>query len=71
MGMYEKCIEACEKALELKPDYAGAYNNISAAYNKLEQWEKGADAARKALKLDPNNQLAKGNLAWALSETKQ
>lgn len=71
MGMYEKCIDACEQALKLRPNYAAAYSNIAAAYNKLEQWEKGAEAAKKALEIDPDNAFAKGNLAWAISEIKQ
>ncbi|HEY1055682.1 MAG TPA: tetratricopeptide repeat protein, partial [Emticicia sp.] len=37
-NMFEKCIEACKKALTLKPDYDLAYNNICAAYNRLKQW---------------------------------
>ena len=59
------CIEAARKALELKPDYAEAYNNIAAAHLKLSEWEAAADAAREALRIDPNNQLSKNNLAAA------
>lgn len=67
-GKYEKCIEACESALRLKPDFADAYSNIGASYNMLKQWKKGAEACRKALAIDPNHKLAKGNLAWSLKE---
>ncbi|MEX6688801.1 tetratricopeptide repeat protein [Danxiaibacter flavus] len=68
---YLKCIEACEAALKLKPDYADAYSNMGAAYNQLKQWNKGIEACQKALKIDPNHKLAKGNLAWAESESKK
>lgn len=69
-GKYEKCIEACESALKLKPDYADAYSNIGASYNMLKQWERGKNACLEALKIDPNHKLAQGNLAWALKEIK-
>jgi tetratricopeptide (TPR) repeat protein len=70
-GNYKKCIEACLNALRLKPDYTQAYNNIGAAYNQMQQWDKGAAACRKALSIDPNNKLAEGNLNWALSHMKK
>ena len=37
-GLYQKCIIACNEAIKLKPDYADAYSNMGAAYNKLQQW---------------------------------
>lgn len=67
-GMFEKCIEACNDALKLKPDYADAYNNICSAYNAMQQWDKGIEACQKALELQPDFQLAKNNLNWAVSE---
>jgi tetratricopeptide (TPR) repeat protein len=67
-GMYEKCIDACNKSLKLKPDYADAYSNMGAAYNQLKQWDKAIDACDKALKIDPQHKLANGNLNWAKGE---
>lgn len=67
-GLYEKSIEACKKAIDLKPDNANAYNNIAAAYCKLKQWDKAIDACNKALQIDPTHQLAAGNLNWAKQE---
>jgi tetratricopeptide (TPR) repeat protein len=64
---YQKCIEECRKALNLKPDNAAAYNNIGAAYNQLGQWDKAIEACSKALQIDPGNQLARGNLNFAKS----
>ena len=60
-GMYKKCIEACEKALELQPDYAEAYNNICTAYNQLGEWEKALQACDSALMINPEYQLAINN----------
>ena len=69
-GKYKKCIEACESALKLKPDYADAYSNIAASYNMLKQWNKGIEASKKALAIEPNHKLARGNLNWALENKK-
>jgi tetratricopeptide (TPR) repeat protein len=68
--MYRECIEACKKALKLKPDYAMAYNNICSSYNALGQWDKGVEACKKALEIDPNFALAKTNLNWAKKNLK-
>lgn len=65
---FEGCIRACEKALELKPDYADAWNNICSAHNAMEQWQLGIEACEKALALRPDYQLARNNLNWARLE---
>ncbi|MGB1316627.1 MAG: tetratricopeptide repeat protein, partial [Flavobacteriales bacterium] len=65
-GEYENCINACYDALELKPDYPLAFNNICSAYNQLGQYEKAAKACREALNLSPDYQLAKNNLNVSL-----
>jgi tetratricopeptide (TPR) repeat protein len=67
-GEFEKSIEACKKALKLKPDYSEAYSNMAAAYNKLKQWDNGIEACNNALKINPQNKLAIGNLNWAKDE---
>ncbi len=67
-GENEKSIEACKKAIKLKPDFAAAYSNMGAAYNELKQWDKAIEACTKALQIDPEYKLAKGNLNWAKDE---
>lgn len=62
---YRECIEACKKALAIKPDYDLAYNNICAAYNQLGDWDNAIKAGEKGLKINPDNELLKGNLAEA------
>ena len=64
-GDYEKSIEAAREALRLRPYYDLAYNNICAAYNKLEEWDKAVEAGELAVKLNPGNHLAKNNLSFA------
>ncbi|MBN4062204.1 tetratricopeptide repeat protein [Bacteroidales bacterium AH-315-I05] len=68
VGNYTKSIDACKKALEIKPDYADAYNNICTSYIKLKQFDNAIKACNKALEILPNYQLAKNNLAWAKEE---
>lgn len=64
-GRFQNCIDACNRALLLKPNFVAAYNNICASYNKLQQWGHAIAAAKKGLALEPNNQLLKNNLAEA------
>ncbi|MFD2872626.1 tetratricopeptide repeat protein [Mucilaginibacter ximonensis] len=64
-GRFQDCINACNHALLLKPNFVPAYNNICASYNKLRQWDNAIAAAQKGLALEPNNQLLKNNLAEA------
>jgi len=62
---YAESIAASRAALALRPNYAEAWNNIGAAYNKLGNYEKAADAFEEALRLKPDFQLARNNLQYA------
>jgi len=63
---YQDCIDACYKALALKPGYDLAYNNICASYNKLGKYPEAIAAAKKGLQSNPNNEFLKNNLAEAI-----
>jgi tetratricopeptide (TPR) repeat protein len=65
-GNYQKCIDAAQQALILKPDYDLAYNNICAAYNRLKKWDKAIEAGNKGISINPNNQLLRNNLNESL-----
>ena len=67
-GRYQECIAAAQKALQVKPDYAEAYNNIAAAYQAMHQWDQAIAAAQQALRIKPDFQLARNNLAWSESQ---
>ena len=67
---YEECIDACNKAIKIKPDYAEAYNNICSAYNAMNKWDKAIAACNKCLKIKPDYQLAKNNLKFSLQNKK-
>ena len=64
-GRYAESIAASRAALKLRPDYAEAWNNIGAAYNKLGRYEEAAVACEEALRLKPDFQLARNNLQHA------
>ncbi|HLP19924.1 MAG TPA: tetratricopeptide repeat protein [Chitinophagales bacterium] len=68
---YQECIDACKKALAVKPDYAAAYNNMCSAYNAMGNYEEGVKACEQALKIQPVFELAKNNLAWARKNLKK
>ena len=67
-GQYEKCIEAAQDALKLKPDFASAYNNICSAYNEMKMWDKAIEACHQALTIEPEFELAKNNLDLAFKK---
>ena len=56
-------MEAYQKAIELNPDYAQAYNNLGTVFADLEQFEDAIAAYERALEIDPNFQAAQDNLA--------
>ena len=64
---YEDCIKSSERALQLRPAYAEAFNSICAAHNALGNYAAAADACERALALAPNYVLARHNLAVARS----
>jgi len=70
-GNYQGCVDAAEKALKLKPDYAEAYNNICSAYNAMKKFEDGAKACEAALKINSGYTLARNNLNYAKSMIKK
>ena len=62
---FDDSIAAAKRALELRPGYAEAWNNMGASYNNLGQFEEAAKACREALRFKPDFALARNNLAYA------
>jgi tetratricopeptide (TPR) repeat protein len=62
---FEDCIRSSEHALQLRPTYAEAFNNICAAENALGNYAAAADACEHALALEPGYAPARNNLAVA------
>ena len=67
-GQFAASIASARAVLTLDPRSAEAWNNIAAANASLHRWDEAVTAAQHAVALKPDFQLAKNNLAWALSE---
>ena len=67
---YVESIVASRLALDLRPGYAEAWNNIGAAYNKLGRYEEAAVACEQALRYKPDLELARNNLQYAREKLK-
>jgi Flp pilus assembly protein TadD len=64
-GRYLESIAAAQIALEIRPDYPEAFNNVCAANNKLGRYDEAAKACEQALRLKPDFDLARNNLQYA------
>jgi type IV pilus assembly protein PilF len=60
-GLWREAIYRWERAAQLDPTYAAAYNNLAVAYEHEGQLDKARAAYEKALSLDPSNALVKQN----------
>jgi len=67
-GRFEECIESSRRALQLRPDYSEAFNNICAANNSLGRFADAVAACERAIALNPQFQLARNNLAAARAQ---
>ena len=68
---YVESIVASRRALDLRPGYAEAWNNIGAAYNKIGRYEEAATACEQALRYKPDFELARNNLQYARGKLKE
>src|SRR5882672_9467676 len=60
-GLWREAIYRWEKAVEIDPKYAAAFNDLAVAYEHEGQLEKARKAYEKALALDPNNTQIRQN----------
>ena len=67
LGQLDATIESYNKALDIKPDYAEAYNNIGAALKDQGKWEKAIEAYEKAIGIKPNYADPYYNIGVALN----
>jgi Flp pilus assembly protein TadD len=61
-GLWREATYRWERAVELDPTYAAAYNNLAVAYEQAGQFEKAKRAYQKAAELDPKNSYIKQNI---------
>jgi Tfp pilus assembly protein PilF len=60
-GLWREAIYRWEKAVEIDPTYAAAFNDLAIAYEHEGQLEKARKAYEKALEIEPNNTQIRQN----------
>lgn len=60
-GLWREAIFRWERAAQLDPTYAAAFNNLAVAYEQEGDLKKAREAYEKALELDPGNTLIRQN----------
>ena len=60
-GLWREAIYRWEKAVQIDPTYAAAYNDLGVAYEHEGNLPKARDAYEKALKIEPNNAQIRQN----------
>lgn len=60
-GLWREAIYRWQRATEIDPSYAQAFNNLAIAFEHEGNLPKAREAYEKALRLEPNNPLIKQN----------
>jgi Flp pilus assembly protein TadD len=60
-GLWREAIYRWERAVQIDPAYAEAYNDLGVAYEHEGQLEKARKAYEKAIELDPKNPQIRQN----------
>jgi Flp pilus assembly protein TadD len=54
-GLWQEAVFRWERATEIDPTYAAAFNNLGIAYEQLGKFAQAGKAYEKALELEPSN----------------
>jgi Tfp pilus assembly protein PilF len=60
-GLWREAIYRWERATQLDPTYAAAFNNLAIAYEHEGQLDRARGAYEKAIALEPDNAMIKQN----------
>ena len=60
-GLWKEAAYRWEKAVELDPTYAAAWNNLAVAYEHEGKFDEARKAYERAVELDPENLLIRQN----------
>ena len=60
-GLWKEATYRWERATQIDPTYAAAFNNLAVAYEHEGLLEKAGEAYERALKLEPNNTMVRQN----------
>jgi Tfp pilus assembly protein PilF len=63
-GLWKEALYRWEKAVEIDPTYAAAFNDLAVAYEHQGLFDKARQAYTKALALEPNNVSIKQNFDY-------
>jgi tetratricopeptide (TPR) repeat protein len=65
LGNYEEAIKCYDKAIEIEPNNAEAWNNKGIVLGRLSNYEEAIACYDKAIELNPTDGRAWYNRAWA------
>jgi tetratricopeptide (TPR) repeat protein len=54
LGRDSEAIDACQRAIKIRPDCAEAYNNLGNAYSNLSRYSEAIDAFNRAIEIKPD-----------------
>jgi type IV pilus assembly protein PilF len=60
-GLWREAIYRWERATQIDPTYAAAFNNLAVAYEQEGELDKARAAYEKAVALDPENAMIRQN----------
>ena len=60
-GLWREAIYRWQRATEIDPSYAAAFNNLAVAFEHEGDFDKARQSYEKALQLEPDNALIKQN----------
>jgi len=60
-GLWKEAAYRWQKAVQIDPTYAAAWNNLAVAYEQQGNFDKAREAYEKAVELDPKNLLFRQN----------
>ena len=60
-GLWREALYRWERAVELDPTYAEAWNNLAVAYEQAGRFDDARKAYETAVKLDPKNMMIRQN----------
>jgi hypothetical protein len=71
LGQLDNAVASYRRALEIKPDFAGAHCNLGSALHDLGQFDSAIASCRQALEISPDYVEAYNNLGNSLRELMQ
>lgn len=70
LNEFESAVKDADKAIQLKPDYARAFQRKGTALKGLQKLDEALAAFKQGLEKDPNNQQLKDSIAEIEAQTK-